>query len=223
MKPDQHTTFQLLGFDPYWVCVVYDLIHYQYKLPIRVEVFPNLELDGKANDLIKRIDYTIKSMQDVRPNQHVLFGLASGRHKHKVYKDFKPYLNNEDYNNLVSNSSVISQSCQLDYGILVDYQCVVSSQTAIGFGVSIKRGAKIGHHNKIGAFTDINPGVVTSGNVTIGKGCEIGTGSLVNNNVTIGDNTFIGMGSVVTKDIPPNCIAYGSPCKVVRPNELWEI
>ncbi|BAO76982.1 hypothetical protein [Winogradskyella sp. PG-2] len=64
---------------------------------------------------------------------------------------------------------------------------------------------------------------MTSGNVTIGEGCEIGTGSLIKNNITIGNNTFIGMGSVVTKDIPPNSIVYGNPCKVVRPNNLWEI
>lgn len=34
--------------------------------------------------------------------------------------------------------------------------------------------------------------------------------------VTIGDNTIIGAGSVVTKDIPSNCVAYGSPCRVIR-------
>ena len=34
--------------------------------------------------------------------------------------------------------------------------------------------------------------------------------------VTIGDNSVIGAGSVVTKDIPPNVVAFGTPCKVVR-------
>lgn len=27
---------------------------------------------------------------------------------------------------------------------------------------------------------------------------------------------MIGAGSIVTKDIPANCIAFGSPCKVYR-------
>ena len=35
--------------------------------------------------------------------------------------------------------------------------------------------------------------------------------------VSIGDNSVIGAGSVVTKDIPSNVVAYGNPCKVVRP------
>ena len=32
----------------------------------------------------------------------------------------------------------------------------------------------------------------------------------------IGDNSVIGAGSVVSKDIPPNCVALGNPCKVIR-------
>ncbi|CAM3992783.1 sugar O-acetyltransferase [Saccharibacillus endophyticus] len=35
--------------------------------------------------------------------------------------------------------------------------------------------------------------------------------------VTIGENSIIGAGSVVTKDIPPNVVAAGNPCKVIRP------
>lgn len=34
--------------------------------------------------------------------------------------------------------------------------------------------------------------------------------------VTIGDNSVIGAGSVVRKDIPPNVVAVGVPCKVLR-------
>lgn len=34
--------------------------------------------------------------------------------------------------------------------------------------------------------------------------------------VTIGENSVIGAGSVVTRDIPPNMLAYGSPCRVIR-------
>ena len=35
--------------------------------------------------------------------------------------------------------------------------------------------------------------------------------------MTIGENSVIGAGSVVTKDIPPNVVAVGSPCRVLRP------
>ncbi len=52
--------------------------------------------------------------------------------------------------------------------------------------------------------------------VKIGKNCWIGAGSIILPGVTIGDNTVIGAGSVVTKDIPPNSVAFGNPCRVVR-------
>lgn len=33
----------------------------------------------------------------------------------------------------------------------------------------------------------------------------------------IGNNVTIGAGSVVTKDIPDNMLAFGNPCKIIRP------
>lgn len=52
--------------------------------------------------------------------------------------------------------------------------------------------------------------------VTIGDNVWICTGAIVLPGVTIGANSIIGAGSVVTKDIPPNCLAAGNPCKVIR-------
>ncbi len=52
--------------------------------------------------------------------------------------------------------------------------------------------------------------------VHIGKNCWLGAGAVVLPGVTIGDNTVIGAGSIVTKDIPPNVVAVGNPCKVLR-------
>lgn len=52
--------------------------------------------------------------------------------------------------------------------------------------------------------------------VHIGKNCWLGAGVIVLPGVTVGDNSVIGAGSVVTKDIPPNVIAVGNPCKVLR-------
>ena len=44
----------------------------------------------------------------------------------------------------------------------------------------------------------------------------IGANVIVKKGVTIGENTVVGMNSVVTKDLPPNSIAVGNPCKVIR-------
>lgn len=52
--------------------------------------------------------------------------------------------------------------------------------------------------------------------VRIGKNCWLGAGVIVVPGVTIGDHAVIGAGSVVTKDIPPNVLAVGAPCRVLR-------
>lgn len=54
--------------------------------------------------------------------------------------------------------------------------------------------------------------------VVIGDNVWIGGGAIILPGVTIGDNVVIGAGSVVTKDIPPDKVAFGSPCQPVREN-----
>ncbi len=52
--------------------------------------------------------------------------------------------------------------------------------------------------------------------VRIGRNVWIGAGTVILPGVVIGDNTVIGAGSVVTKDIPPDVVAVGNPCRVMR-------
>lgn len=52
--------------------------------------------------------------------------------------------------------------------------------------------------------------VIIEDNVWIASGTTILSG------VRIGANSVIGAGSVVTRDIPPNMLAAGNPCKPVR-------
>ncbi len=221
--PTKNRVFQLLGFEPNWICVIHELLIYNYRKPFKIDVFPNIDMKIKAADSLRPISFEIKRMQDVKVTCPILFGVGGARNKYNIHKDFLRYIKDDEYSNLIAKSSIISPSNRLKNALFIGHHCVLSAQTSVGFGVNIKHGANIGHHNVIGDFTDINPGVVTAGNVSIGRGCEIGLGAVLSNNVIIGDNTFIGMGSVVTKDIPANSIAYGNPCKVVRPNNLWKI
>ena len=52
--------------------------------------------------------------------------------------------------------------------------------------------------------------------VHIGKNCWLGAGVIVLPGITIGDNVVIGAGSIVTKDLPPNVVAVGNPCRILR-------
>ena len=52
--------------------------------------------------------------------------------------------------------------------------------------------------------------------VHIGRNCWIGACAVILPGITIGDNTVVGAGSIVTKDLPPNVVAVGNPCRVLR-------
>lgn len=66
-------------------------------------------------------------------------------------------------------------------------------------------------------FERRNQGLEYAYPITVGDNVWIGAGVHVMPGVTIGSNVVIGGGSVVVKDIPSNSVAFGNPCRVVRP------
>lgn len=90
----------------------------------------------------------------------------------------------------------------------------------IGNGVAITSGVMILCHQR--DLTNYKPGMYAmqcpfkEGPVVIKDGAHIGIGSIIMPGVTIGEGAVIGAGSVVTRDIPPYCVAVGSPCKPIK-------
>ena len=54
------------------------------------------------------------------------------------------------------------------------------------------------------------------GKISVGNNVHIGWDTIIMPNVSIGDNVIIGCGSIVTHDIPDNCVAVGSPARVIK-------
>lgn len=61
-----------------------------------------------------------------------------------------------------------------------------------------------------------NKGLEYAKPIIVGNNVWIGGNVCVLPGITIGDNAVIGAGSVVTKDIPPNVVAVGNPCRVIK-------
>lgn len=70
------------------------------------------------------------------------------------------------------------------------------------------------------SFMNEKTGVVTNleytAPITIEDNCWIAANVTICGGVTIGEGCVIGAGSVVVKDIPPNSLAVGNPCRVIR-------
>lgn len=58
--------------------------------------------------------------------------------------------------------------------------------------------------------------------ITIGNHVWFGAQAVALAGANVGDGSVIGFRSIVNKKIPNNCIAVGSPAKVVRKNIAWE-
>lgn len=130
----------------------------------------------------------------------------------------------EFFSNTFSNQIGINRPCMMSTqsdGAIIEIgdKCGFSG-TVIGAFQYIK----IGDNVRCGANTLITDSdwhiddkrsggskkVEINNNVWIGEGVKILKG------VVIGENSVIGAGSVVVNNIPPNVVAAGNPCRVIR-------
>lgn len=107
---------------------------------------------------------------------------------------------------------------EIGEGAFLNYDCIILDASPV----------KIGRHVMIGPRTCIytashpiyapvrTAGYDCSKPVTICDNVWLGGNVVVNPGVTIEEGSVVGSGSVVTRDIPPNVIAAGNPCRVIR-------
>lgn len=106
----------------------------------------------------------------------------------------------------------------IENDVYINFGCIILDCNKVVIGEHTLIGPNCGLYaanHAIDKEERINGGCIGKP-IHIGKNVWLGGDVKVLGGVTIGDNTIIGTGSIVTKDIPSNCIAVGSPCKVLR-------
>jgi sugar O-acyltransferase (sialic acid O-acetyltransferase NeuD family) len=117
---------------------------------------------------------------------------------------------------LVHPAATVAEDAAIGDGTVVMAGVVINPGTAVGRHCIVNTGASLDHDNVLDDFCSVAPGVVTGGQVCIGRGSAVCIGACVQHGIRIGEHTVIGAGAVVLDDVPPNCVAYGVPCRVVR-------
>ena len=113
--------------------------------------------------------------------------------------------------------SVINLSgSTVEPGVWINAGSIIGYKVEIETGVLINTGSLIEHHNVLRECCQVDPGVVTASNVTLRECCYVHAGATIINHCEVGENAIVGAGSVVTKNIPPNCMAFGVPAKVMK-------
>lgn len=126
------------------------------------------------------------------------------------------YFNSHVYIEARNESSIIVFG---DNVYINNNACIISEAKKIVIGNNVLIGSNFTVYDS--DFHDLNPvnrfnGSPKVESVYINSNVFIGSSVTVLKGVTIGENSVIASCSVVTKSIPPNVIAGGNPCKIIR-------
>ena len=135
----------------------------------------------------------------------------------------------------MENDAWIEPSFWCDYGYNIrmgknfyanfNFTCLDCCPVTIGDNVFFGPGVSLLTPVHPFRWQERNPYVKQDGTVTdseyakpinIGSNCWLAGNVTVCGGVTIGEGCVIGAGSVVTRDIPPDSLAVGVPCRVIR-------
>ena len=146
-----------------------------------------------------------------------IVAIGDNRVRHAVVSRVAALAPELHFVNAIHPSAQIARDVQIGKGVALMAGAVVNPGTRIGDFCYINTHASADHDNVLEPFSCIQPNAATGGNVRLGAFSVVAMGATVVQGVSIGQDSIAGAGSLVLHDIPDRVVAYGRPCRVVRP------
>lgn len=112
------------------------------------------------------------------------------------------------HRNVTFDQNVLLVACE-GTKIVFGEDCIVAN------GVTVRTSDQHGIYGSNGARINLPK------DVNIGDHVWLGAHVVVMKGATIGEDSVIGMNSMVTKNIPPHCVAVGTPARVIKEDITW--
>lgn len=143
-------------------------------------------------------------------NSKIQFG--GGKNIKQLQIGYGSYIQVGQNASLMIGDSFVNREVKIicNLSITIGDECIIAMGTVI-------------RDNDGGTHKILSDDYVNSKPIVIHNHVWIGENVMILKGVTIGEGAVVGANSLVTKDVPPHCLAIGSPAKVVRENIFWEV
>jgi sugar O-acyltransferase (sialic acid O-acetyltransferase NeuD family) len=153
-----------------------------------------------------------------------VYSIAMGDNfnRERIYNELLKHYCNLCFPSLVHQSAVISHFAKIGVGTVVMPKAVVGPNSVVGKFCILNTQSSIDHDCVMSDFSSMAPNAVTGGAVKIGCRSAISIGAVVKHGIEIGEDSVLGANSYLNKNLANNCVAYGTPTKVIRAREIGD-
>jgi galactoside O-acetyltransferase len=185
--------------------IMYTVFYYQWVRSIKFKILSNAKMYGYKPKLIQPVLF--RGLGEINIGKNVYIGIAGNPYYFSTYGYIE--VRNSTSKVRIGNNVGINNNFS-----------IICNRTNIEIGNNCSIGANVTIIDS--DFHSLNPAKRLKNiegenkSVIIGDNVFIGNNVSINKGVKIGSNSVIGAKSVVLKEIPPNVIAGGVPCDIIK-------